>query len=80
MASEPASETFAQKLTEGEGQVSGTRELLKWACLKRSDHILASISTLLRESRFGPGKPGFEDSMATLERLKGEMEELLGGY
>ena len=49
MASEPSSPSFAQELTENEGEISPLWELLKWICYKQSDHTLPAIGLALLE-------------------------------
>ena len=49
MSSEPSAPSFAQELTEHEGEISPLWELLKWICYKQSDHTLPAIGLALFE-------------------------------
>ena len=49
IASEEKAPSFAQELTELEGEICAPLELLKWFCFKQTDHTLPAIGLALFE-------------------------------
>jgi len=78
MSSEPSAPSFAQELTEHEGEISPLWELLKWICYKQSDHTLPAIGLALFENTVNTESSFHKKFIKMCNTLNSKLEEILG--